>query len=167
MAFIDDLAFLLAFLTTIACGLMGGLFFAFSNFVMQALARIHPEAGIVAMQSINRTVLNRWFLALFMGTTGACALLILYALTTWEMPGTFFLLLGSLLYLLGNFTVTLACNVPRNNALARLDAGSPEAVAPWRRYVEQWTRWNHVRTGTALAAAGLLIVGMCLMLTVD
>lgn len=167
MAFLDDLAFILAFLTAIACGLMGGLFFAFSNFVMQALGRIHPEAGIAAMQSINQVVLNRAFLCLFMGTTAACVLLVLYALSNWEVPGTFFLLLGSLLYLAGNFVVTLACNVPRNNALARLDAGSPDAVGPWREYVETWSRWNHVRTATALAASALLIVGLCLMLTLD
>lgn len=167
MPFIDDLAFLLAFFTAIACGLLGGLFFAFSNFVMQALARIHPVGGIAAMQAINKTVLNRWFLSIFMGTAVACLLLALYALVHWEVPGTFFLLLGSTLYLLGNFGVTMVCNVPRNNALARLDSVSPEAVGPWRTYVESWTRWNHVRTGTALAAAALMTIALCLMLTVD
>ncbi|MCO6058060.1 DUF1772 domain-containing protein [Pseudomonas sp. MOB-449] len=167
MPFIDDLAFVLAFLATLACGLMGGLFFAFSNFVMQALARLAPEAGIAAMQAINTTVLNRIFLATFLGTAGACALLVLYAFVHWDVPGTFFLLLGSLLYLLGNFGVTLVCNVPRNNALAKLDAGSPESVAPWRTYVEQWTHWNHVRAGTALAASAFLMIGLFLMLTMD
>lgn len=167
MPFIDDLAFVLAFFTVIACGLMGGLFFAFSNFVMQALARIAPEAGIAAMQSINRAVLNRLFFSIFMGTTAACVLLTLYAFVHWEVPGTFFLLLGSLLYLLGNFGVTMVCNVPRNNTLARLDASSAEAVAPWQVYVERWTYWNHVRTGTALAASAMLMIGMLLMLTMD
>ncbi|WP_137821477.1 DUF1772 domain-containing protein [Pseudomonas sp. D(2018)] len=167
MPFIDDLAFVLAFLAVIACGLMGGLFFAFSNFVMQALARIAPEAGIAAMQAINQTVLNRVFLAIFLGTTAACALLTLYTFVHWDVPGTLFLLVGSLMYLLGNFGVTLVCNVPRNNALAKLNAGSPDAVAPWRHYVEHWTRWNHVRAGTALAASALLMVGLFLMLAMD
>lgn len=167
MPFIDDLAFLLAFLAVVACGLMGGLFFAFSNFVMRALERISPDVGIAAMQAINRTVLNRIFLATFLGTAAACALLTLYAFIHWEVPGTFFLLIGSLLYLVGNFGVTMVCNVPRNNALAKLDAGNPESVAPWRTYVEQWTRWNHVRAGTALAASALLMIGLFLMLTMD
>ncbi|MDT4888318.1 hypothetical protein FQZ97_1248490 [compost metagenome] len=61
----------------------------------------------------------------------------------------------------------MVCNVPRNNALARLDSVNPEAVGPWRAYVESWTRWNHVRMGTALAAAALMTVALCLMLTVD
>ncbi|MDH4872154.1 anthrone oxygenase family protein [Pseudomonas sp. BN515] len=167
MPFIDDLAFLLAFLAVISCGLMGGLFFAFSNFVMQALARLSPEAGIAAMQAINRTVLNRIFLGAFLGTTVVCALLTLYAFVHWEVSGTFFLLLGSLLYLVGNFGVTLFCNVPRNNALAKLDASNPDSSVPWRTYLEEWTRWNHVRTGTALAASAMLMIGLFLMLAMD
>lgn len=170
MPFIDDLAFLLAFLAflaVISCGLMGGLFFAFSNFVMHALARISPDAGIAAMQAINRTVLNRIFLGAFLGTTVACALLTLYAFVHWEVSGTFFLLLGSLLYLVGNFGVTLFCNVPRNNALAKLDAGNPDSSVPWRTYLDEWTRWNHVRTGTALAASAMLMIGLFLMLAMD
>ncbi|NWL77019.1 hypothetical protein DM872_09160 [Pseudomonas taiwanensis] len=165
MPFIDDLAFVLAFLTSIACGLMGGLFFAFSNFVMRALELIAPEAGIATMQAINRTVLNRIFLSTFLGTTAACALLMLYAFLHWEVSGTFFLLIGSLLYLVGNVGVTLVCNVPRNNALARLDAGSLESLVYWRIYLEQWTRWNHVRTGAALGASMLLMIGLFMMLT--
>lgn len=167
MPFIDDLAFLLGYLAVITCGLMGGLFFAFSNFVMRALADIAPTAGIAAMQAINRAVLNRLFLATFLGTAAACVLLTLYAFVHWEVSGTFFLLLGSLSYLLGNFGVTLAFNVPRNNALAKLDANSAEAIAAWRDYVEHWTRWNHVRTGSALAASALLMLGLFLMLTMD
>ncbi|WP_271411975.1 anthrone oxygenase family protein [Pseudomonas sp. Q1-7] len=167
MPFIDDLAFLLGFLAVITCGLMGGLFFAFSNFVMQALADIAPAAGIAAMQAINKTVLNRLFLATFLGTAAACGLLTLYAFVHWEVAGTFFLLLGSLSYLLGTFGVTLAFNVPRNNALAKLDAEGAGAVAVWRDYVAHWTRWNHVRTGAALSATALLMLGLFLMLTMD
>ena len=105
------------------------------------------------------------FLGAFLGTTVACALLTLYAFVHWEVSGTFFLLLGSLLYLVGNFGVTLFCNVPRNNALAKLDAGNPDSSVPWRTYLDEWTRWNHVRTGTALAASAMLMIGLFLMVT--
>jgi len=40
-------------------GLVGGIFFTFSTFVMQALARLSPNEGIRAMQAINVTVLIR------------------------------------------------------------------------------------------------------------
>ena len=48
--------------------LIGGVFFAFSSFVMKALARVPSPEGIAAMQSINVTVLNASFLGAFMGT---------------------------------------------------------------------------------------------------
>lgn len=59
----------------------------------------------------------------------------------------------ALLTALGTFGVTGAFNVPRNNRLARLDARSPETADEWTAYVREWTRWNHVRTGAALASA--------------
>ena len=66
---IDNLNFLLTFLAAIACGLEGGLFFAFSAFVMRALGRVAPETGIAAMQSIDASVYNPVFLAAFFWCT--------------------------------------------------------------------------------------------------
>jgi uncharacterized membrane protein len=140
--------FALTLAAALGCALLGGLFFAFSNFVMKALMRIPAPSGIAAMQAINVTVLNPLFLGLFFGTAALCALLFFLR---WESP---FALGGAALYLIGTFGVTMVFNVPRNNALARLDpAGS---VSAWRRYVQEWTWWNHVRTLAAVAAAALL-----------
>jgi uncharacterized membrane protein len=63
--------------------------------------------------------------------------------------------------LIGNVGVTIACNVPRNDALARIDASNSEAVRAWRDYVASWTRWNPVRTITALAAAVSFTIALC------
>ncbi len=41
--------------------LVGGVFFAFSSFVMKALARVPSPEGIAAMQSINVVVINPSF----------------------------------------------------------------------------------------------------------
>ena len=46
---IDRLLFALTFLSALGSGVMAGLFFAFSAFVMTALARIAPASGIAAM----------------------------------------------------------------------------------------------------------------------
>ena len=43
--------------------------------------------------------------------------------------------------------------------LAALDPDSPESVDSWNDYLG-WTAWNHVRTIAALAAAGLLTIGL-------
>jgi uncharacterized membrane protein len=50
---ITNSLFILKLLTALGCGLIAGVFFAFSVFVMSALARLQPAQGIAAMQSIN------------------------------------------------------------------------------------------------------------------
>ena len=41
----------------IDCGLLAGLYFAFSEVIMTALGRIEQEQGVSAMNSINSTIL--------------------------------------------------------------------------------------------------------------
>jgi uncharacterized membrane protein len=71
----------------------------------------------------------------------------------WPDEGTLELLLGSALYLFGSFGVTMAANVPRNDKLGTMNAGTPEAAAYWPSYVSEWTTWTHVRTVASAAAA--------------
>jgi uncharacterized membrane protein len=153
----DTWLFALTFLTALGCALVAGIFLAFSSFVMGALARISPPSGIAAMQAINVVVLNPLFLGLFMGTALACAVLFVYAVMHWQIPAALYLAAGSLCYVLGTFGITMAFNVPRNNALAQIEPSSAEAAGFWRGYVSSWTMWNHVRTFAALAAAALLV----------
>ena len=160
MPLLDQLSFPITLFAALGSGLIGGSFFAFSNFVMKALANIPDEHGIRAMQGINVRVLNPLFFTFFLGTAAASVFLGITSMIHWHRPSAAFLLAGSVLYFVGNFVVTATCNVPRNNALARLDASDPHAVEAWRRYTKEWTRWNHVRTITALLAATLFIVAL-------
>ena len=89
--------------------------------------------------------------ALF-GTALGCVIVAGLALTRLNDSYAPYLLAGSGLYLVGVIGVTIAFNVPRNTALARIEA-SPGAPAAWTRYVAEWTAGNHVRAGAALAAA--------------
>src|SRR5688572_18168890 len=116
---IDRVLLVLTFLSALGCGLIAGVFFAFSAFVMAALARPPTAQGVAAMQSINVVVLNRWFLGVFTGTAITCALLAVASLAM-RPPGALYLFVGSVLYVVGTFLVTIAFNVPRNNALARV-----------------------------------------------
>ena len=150
----------LLLVTAVGAGLIGGVFFAFSSFVMPALKRLPAAEGTRAMQMINVTVLNWHFLGTFFGTALfglACAAI---AIWQWDHPGAGLALYGGLTYVLGTFAVTAACNVPRNEALARTEAGTPEADALWQRYLVEWTYWNHVRTAAAIAACAELIVSV-------
>jgi len=155
MTITHNVFFALKLFAALGCGLVAGVFFAFSTFVMSALARLQPKAGITAMQSINITAINPLFMMALFGTGAACLFLIASSLSNWQQPGAIYLLVGSLLYLIGTVLVTIVFNVPLNNALATAKPDSAEGATLWASYLTNWTFWNHVRTVTALAAAAL------------
>ena len=151
---------LLTLAAALGTGLVAGVFFAFSAFVMGALARLPVDQGVAAMQSINVAVLNSLFLVIFLVTAGICALLAVVSLFGRPESGMGASLAGSLTYLLGTFLVTIAFNVPLNNALESVtphDASAPEA---WRRYLRRWTAWNHVRTVSGLASSAGFVLAL-------
>jgi len=144
----------------LGCGLIAGVFWAFSNFVMPALSRLPPSQGVAAMQSINQVVLNRRFLGVLFGTGLGCLVLAVGALREGSGPGAWLRLAGSVLYLVGAILVTRVYHVPRNEALARRTPESDEAARLWASYVSGWSIWNHVRGSASLAAAILLTLAL-------
>ena len=140
---------------------MAGLVFASSNFVMKALGSLPPAKGIAAMQSINVTVLNPLFLAIFLGTALASLIVMIYAIARWHDSASAWLLFGGLLYLFGTFLVTIRGNMPLNDALAAVNPESADAVTAWRGYLSRWTTWSHVRAITAPAATTSLTIALC------
>ena len=156
----SGLNYALTLVTALGCGTIAGVFFAFSTFVMKALARLPPEEGIAAMQSINVFAINSWFLVAFLGTAAFCAATTIAAVVQWSEPFAIFLLLGAVVYLAGCFAVTMLFNVPMNETLAALPPTAPDRTARWASYVSGWTTWNHVRTVASLLAAALLAIGL-------
>lgn len=149
---LEQLRQTLIIIALLGSGLIAGVFFAFSTFVMNALTRLSPREGITAMQSINITVLNRWFLGVFLGTAIVCFLLLVWSLLFWNREGSEYSLAGSMFYLIGCLMVTGVFNVPRNEILAQIVASAVESESFWRKYVSEWTSWNHVRTIASLLA---------------
>ncbi|HEX2182453.1 MAG TPA: anthrone oxygenase family protein [Rubrobacteraceae bacterium] len=146
--------------TALGCGLVAGVFFAFSTFVMPALKRVPPANGIAAMQSINELAVTPAFMAALFGTAVAClGLVVRAAVSSGEWP-TALVIAGGALYLVGTIGVTIACNVPLNDGLATLHPQGAGAASRWAEYVAKWTAWNHVRTVAALAAAAVLIAAL-------
>jgi uncharacterized membrane protein len=157
---LESFLFPLTLGAALGCGLIAGLFFAFSNFVMKALGHIPPSAGIAAMQSINVTVLNPVFFLVFLGAAVLSLVLACFALLRWQHPASAWLLAGAVLYLVGGFLVTAAGNVPLNDKLAGFDPLNPQSIAFWREYVARWSVWNHVRTMACLLATAAFSIGL-------
>ncbi len=146
--------------TALGCGLIAGVFFAFSTFVMPALKRLPPAEGIAAMQSINEQPVTPAFMTALFGTAAACLGLVAWAvISLGERPAALVLASGAL-YIVGTIGVTIARNVPLNERLANLDPQGAEAAGRWEEYVAKWTAWNHVRTVAALAAAATLTIAL-------
>jgi len=144
----------------IGCGLLAGLYFAFSAFIMTALGRIDQAHGISAMNAINSTILRSPFMPLFFGTTLASLALAGIALFRWGEPGAAAMLAAGLIYVPGMFLCTMLFNVPLNNTLATVDPARAADASVWARYLNRWTLWNHVRTIASTAACALFIAAL-------
>src|SRR5690606_30807744 len=118
----------LLLVSAVGCGLMAGVYFAFSAFVMTALSRIDAASAVAAMQSINTVILRSLFMPLFFGTTVAALVVAVLALFRWGAPGATAMFAGGLVYVLGMFVVTIARNVPLNDALQAADPSSADGA---------------------------------------
>ncbi|GAB6897759.1 anthrone oxygenase family protein [Kineosporia succinea] len=143
----------LTVVTALGCGLVAGVFFAFSGFVLAGLDRLPGEQAGAAMQQINVTAVRAPLMVALFGTALGAVLVAALAVHRWTPTASPWLLAGALLYLIGAVGVTIAGNVPLNDALA---AGT----RTWEQYRGPWTLANQVRTLTSLAAAGCLTVAL-------
>lgn len=148
------LLYYLTYASSLGAGVLAGVFFAFSAFVMRSLAKLPAEQGISAMQSINTTILQSSFMPVFMGTTALSVVLGIASLIKLGKPSALYVVAGSLLVFVGVFLVTSIFNVPLNDTLASVTSGSPEGARTWSDYLDRWVLWNHVRT---IASIGALI----------
>ena len=155
----DGYRYVLSGVAAVGAGAAGGVFFAFSDFVMRALRRLPDRGGLAAMQAINRAAPSPLFMTMLFGTAIVCVVLGVSALPRADEPVARHQILGSSLYL-ETVAVTVAYHVPRNDALDRLDPGSGDAGATWRSYAAAWTIWNHVLTVTSLAAAVTFVLAL-------
>lgn len=156
----NDLTLLAVALAILGSAVIGGVFFAFSSFIMKALARLPNAEGVAAMQSVNVAVLNVTFLGAFVGTAAISLLIAGLAVAAWGTPSAAWYLAGAVSYLVGTFLVTGLGNVPLNNRLAGVSAEDPDAVELWEHYLNKWTRLNTVRTVAALAAMLFFVMGL-------
>lgn len=146
---------ILAALSTVAVGLMSGLYWAFTTAVMPGLRDADDRAFVTVMQAINRRIQNAWFLPVFMGSLllpAASAVALLTGdhddVKRWGVAGAILAAIP--------FAITMGGNVPLNNALdAAADGDDPDSVR--RAFEGRWTRLNLWRTVTSTVALAALV----------
>ncbi|CUR54090.1 conserved membrane hypothetical protein [metagenome] len=154
-----DLPRQLTLIAAVGAGLSGGVFLAFSTFVMSSLGRLSDREGLLAMQQLNRGAPQPLFMTVLFGTAGACVVVGASAARRLDEPAAPWQLAGSAAYLVA-IALTVTYHVPHNDALASVDPASTAAGHLWRDYLLHWTAWNHVRTAACATAATLLTVAV-------
>ena len=145
----------------LAYALLGGVFLAFSDFIMRSLSLTGGHGGIEAMQIINWEVFRWVFMALFLGMSLVSLLIAGYGAFGPFGPAGTLIMMAGLVYLIGCFSVTVFFNVPMNETLADMEKSSGNTRDYWlQTYVPRWTFWNSVRATACVVSAALLLFGM-------
>lgn len=153
--------FLLFQFAILAYALVGGVFLAFSDFIMRSLALTGGHGGVEAMQAINREVFRWIFMTLFLGMAVVSAVVVAYGAFGLNGPAGTLIMMAGLIYLIGCLGVTVFFNVPMNDALAGMEMQSEATRDYWlQTYVPRWTFWNSVRTAASAISAALLLFGL-------
>lgn len=143
---------------TLAYAIVGGVFIAFSDFIMRSLARTSGTGGMEAMQVINREVFRWVFMALFLGLAPLSLGIALYGLILIGGGKGAILAAAGLTYFVGCFGVTICFNVPLNERLAKMNLADACTGTFWQQtYVPRWTWWNTVRGSACILAAALML----------
>ena len=139
----------------VSFGFIGGVYFAFSFFVMHSLNKHNPSEAIKIMNSINEVILKSPFIILFFFSSFiALALFIDNFISKTLISDQGF---ASLIFLVGMFLCTALKNVPLNRKLADFNDLSDNPEMEWRHYYKHWVRWNHVRTVSSFISMTLLV----------
>ena len=144
---------------------IGGVFSAFSEFIMAGLLRTAPTGGIEAMQHINRTVIKTQFVAGILSIAPFSVLFAIYSARVFEGAALVVLVLAPIIYLPTVFFMTIFGNVPLNNKLDRLDHKTLAAEFYWIKSGRDWPRLNHVRSIGSILTAGLYIIAAITLIT--
>jgi uncharacterized membrane protein len=149
---------------TITMGLMAGVFGLYSHTIMPGLGRTDDRTFVGAFQSIDRAIINPWFVPVFVGALLLTGLAGVLHLGDDERAVLGWIAAAFALYLVV-FIITIAVNVPLNDGIKA--AGEPDAISDLagvrRRFDEaRWARWNLVRAVATTAAFVSLTVALVL-----
>lgn len=149
-----------ALLSLILSGAIFGFFYAWVCSTMWGLDAADPRVAIKAMQAMNASVRNGVFAPAFFATPFVMLLTAALARAQQRNAAAWAFTIGGVIYLFGGLVLTMAVNVPMNEALAEVSAPDQRDVATriWADYSPRWQMWNQIRTvlsGVALTLTGV------------
>jgi uncharacterized membrane protein len=140
---------------TLSTGLAAGAFVLYWHTIMPGLAKTDDRTFVGAFQALDRAIINPWFMA--GGFLGALVFTVLAGIAHLGQDTLPWIAAAFVLYLV-TFVLTLAINVPLNDALkAAGDPASIDVAAARAAFDEaRWARVNRVRVLLSTVAFGLL-----------
>jgi uncharacterized membrane protein len=141
---------------TVSMGLVTGVFGLYAHTIMPGLGKTDDRTFVGVFQSIDRAIINPWFIG--GGFFGGLVFTTVAAIAAIGRDGLPWIAAALVLYLVA-FVITIAINVPLNDAIKA--AGDPDRIvdlaAVRERFNEaRWRSWNLVRVVTSTTAFGLL-----------
>ncbi|GCE30096.1 membrane protein [Dictyobacter alpinus] len=156
-----NLKHIMLVLAALTTGLTAGVFFGYQVSIIPAFTALSNTAYIDAMQRINNAIQNPAFLVTFMSPAIFLPVATyLRRKTSFSLPFTF-LFVATCLYIVGTFGVTMAANVPLNDALAAFSfqTATPEQIATARTaFQDPWNFWHLIRTVASVGSFLLIII---------
>ena len=139
-----------------------GFFYAWVCSTMWGLDATDPRVAIQAMQAMNGSVRNGVFAPAFFGTP---FLLFLTGFVVWRQGAgnsAVYFSLSGVIYLVFGMILTIAINVPMNEALGAFDVPTDIQTAQkiWDDYSPTWQFWNQMRTIASGVSFGVAVLGL-------
>ena len=142
-------------------GLMAGIFFTWSNAVKPGIGKLSDLEYLRSLQSMNRVILNKAFIGIFLGAIIAVALVPIFHFKIAPNSIFWLLLLAPVIYWIGVFGVTVFGNIPLNEILDKINLESitSEEIKALRTSIEvKWNNLNLIRSISSGITFLLLIV---------
>ena len=142
-------------------GLMAGIFFTWSNAVKPGIGKLSDLEYLRSLQSMNRVILNKAFIGIFLGAIIAVALVPIFHFKIAPNSIFWLLLLALVTYWIGVFGVTVFGNIPLNEILDKINLESItlEEIKTLRTSIEvKWNNLNLIRSISSGITFLLLIV---------
>jgi uncharacterized membrane protein len=138
-------------------GLAAGTFALYAHTIMPGLGHTDDRTFVTAFQSIDRAIINPWFMA--GGFVGALVFTLAAAVSSLGRAAQPWIFAALALYLIA-VVITIAVHVPLNDAIKA--AGNPDRIHDLagvreRFHETRWVAWNLVRVATTTGAFACLV----------